>query len=364
VDERRVLTLTHDPGLLEELLRLAAAAGCELHRAPDPTSARQAWSAAPMVLLDEDAARSCARAGLPRRDGVVVVSHGEPALSLWQHAMACGAQHVIALPSAQAWLVNALSDASEGVRRQGPVLAVVGGRGGAGASVLAAAVAVAALTQGERVLLVDCDPLGGGLDLVLGAEDVSGLRWPELTLSGGRVPAASLHAALPAAPVGADGGLSVVSCGRSGPSPAPNAVAAVVQAGRRAGETVVCDLPRYPTEAARAVLDVADLTVLVVPAEVRCCAAAARVAEVLAERGPDVRLVVRGPSPGGLSADDVGRALSLPLLTSMRPEPGLARALDRGRPPGRGRGPLAVAAREVLDVLHGLVGSRAAGVAR
>jgi hypothetical protein len=49
-------------------------------------------------------------------------------------------------------------------------------------------------------------------------------------------------------------------------------VASVLDAGRRAGETVVCDLPRYPTEAAVAALEVADLTVLVVPADVRSSA--------------------------------------------------------------------------------------------
>jgi hypothetical protein len=35
----------------------------------------------------------------------------------------------------------------------------------------------------------------------------------------------------------------------------------------------------------------------------------------------------------------------------MRPQPGLAAALDRGVVPGRSRGPLASAARQVLAVL-------------
>ena len=64
-------------------------------------------------------------------------------------------------------------------RRRGAAVAVVGGCGGAGASVLAAALAVTAVRHGGRALLVDCDPLGGGLDLVLGAEHVAGLRWPD-----------------------------------------------------------------------------------------------------------------------------------------------------------------------------------------
>ena len=86
------------------------------------------------------------------------------------------------LPDDELWLVNVLTEAAEGPQQAGPVLAVVGGRGGAGASVFAAAVAVAAVRDGERALLVDCDPLGGGLDLLLAAEDVAGLRWADISV--------------------------------------------------------------------------------------------------------------------------------------------------------------------------------------
>ncbi len=361
MDDRSVLVLIGDDELLDDVLRLAAAASCEVHRAADPVAARPGWSSAPLVIVDEPAAQRCAGAQLPRREGVIVVIRGEPPGTVWEHAMSAGAQHVISLPEGESWLVGALCDAAEGFRRQGSVLAVVGGRGGAGASVLAAAVAVRAVADGDPVLLLDCDPLGGGLDLVLGCEDAAGPRWPELTLGGGRVPAASLRAALPAPAVGTtaagDRLLSLASCGRSGDGPHPDALRAVVDAGRRAGETVVCDLPRHLTEAALAVADGADLTALVVPAEVRSCAAAARVAAILAERGATVGLVVRGPAPGGLSADDVACTLALPVITAMRPQPGLARILDQGQPPGRSRGPLATAAREILHALRASVGS-------
>ena len=122
---------------------------------------------------------------------------------------------------------------------------------------------------------------------------------------------------------------------------------------RRAGETVVCDIPRYPCEPAAAALDIADLAVLVVPAEVRACAAAATVVALALRHGVALQLLVRGPAPGGLTPDDVSRALDLPLLAAMRPQPGLAGALDRGAVPGRSRGPLATAARQVLAALDG-----------
>ena len=134
----------------------------------------------------------------------------------------------------------------------------------------------------------------------------------------------------------------------------------MLDAGRRAGETVVCDVPRYPTEAAVAALEVADLTVLVVPADVRSCAAAARVAAVVAEHGcPSTGLVVRGPAPGGIAPEEVATALDLPLVAAMRAERGLARMLERDEAPGRTRGPLATAATSVLDALRTAAAGRA-----
>lgn len=357
----RGLVMMSDPELLDAVLRLAAAAGCELHRVLDAAQARPHWTAGPLVLLDAPAAQHCAAAGLPRRGGVVVAARGAPPSDVWRHAVAVGAEHVVSLPDAESWLVATLTEAAEGRRRGGGVLAVVGGRGGAGASVFAAAVAVTAVREGHRALLVDCDPLGGGLDLVLGAEDLGGLRWPDIGVGGGRVPASALHAALPAPSVGRHGGgeLGVLSCDRSAHGPTPAAVTSVLDAGRRGGDTVVCDLPRYPTDAAVAALTAADLTLLVVPADVRSCAAAARVAAVLAEHGGAAGLVVRGPSPGGVEAQEIARALDLPLLAAMRPEPGIARALEGGEAPGRPRGPLAGAARSVLAQLRTVTGAPA-----
>jgi hypothetical protein len=101
-------------------------------------------------------------------------------------------------------------------------------------------------------------------------------------------------------------------------------------------------------------LETADLAVLIVPAEVRACAAAATVAARVLRYGVALQVVVRGPAPGGITPRDVSRALDLPVLAAMRPQPGLGGALDRGAVPGRFRGPLAIAARQVLAVLDGL----------
>lgn len=350
--ERRCLVVAEDPDLLDALLRLAAAADVEAQRAVDAADARRAWARAPMVLLDRAGAARCRSAGFGRRDGVVIAVTGEPVAEDWRAAVALGADRVVELPRGEATLTGMLADLRERstAGRPGRVLAVAGGCGGAGASVLAAAVATTAARDGTGALLVDCDPLGGGLDLLLGLEQAEGLRWPGLTVGDGRVRAASLHAALPQAVSGRTR-LSVLSCARSAHGPDPSAVTVVLEAGRRSGDTVVCDVPRYPTDAALAAIGGADLAVLVVPAGLRATAAAARVLEVLAEHAATVELVVRGPSPGGITPDEVAGSLGLPLLHAMRAERDLAGALERGRAPGAGRGPLATAARAVHDRL-------------
>lgn len=378
---RRPVVMMAPGDLADEVSRLAAAAGCDPHRVTGLAQARELWSGAALLLLDVESAQASAGTGLPRRDGVVVVcAEGDP--QVWRTAVAVGAQHVVELPAGEAWLVGALADAMEAPADPGRVLAVLGGRGGAGASVFATAVAVAVAESGRHAMLVDCDALGGGLDLALGAEQLDGLRWSGLTLGGGgRVPATALHAALPTPSLRGGGGLTLLSYDRpdydrpdyhrpdydrpnyersdydradrdrddSGPDAI--AVRTVCDAARRAGDTVVCDVPRYPCEPGTAALETADLAVLIVPAEVRACAAAATVAARVRHYGVALQLVVRGPAPGGITPRDVSRVLGLPLLAAMRPQPGLGSALDRGSVPGRSRGPLASAARQVLTAL-------------
>lgn len=351
MDQTRPLALVEDEDLLDDVLKLAAAAGCDLECAADAAAARQSWHRAPLVVLDAAGAGACDRAGLPRRDAVLLVTAEPAAQHLWEQAVDIGAERVLELPGAETWLVNALADATEApAPTTGRAVAVMGARGGAGASVFAAALGLTALRTGHNALLIDCDPLGGGLDLVLGAETEQGLRWPDMQLRTGRVAASSLHHALPTRTRG-NARLTVLSGARKGVSPAPEAVAAVLEAGRRAGETVVCDLPRVPDQAAQAALSRADLTVMVVPGEVRACVSARLLAERLSDFGVTASLVVRGPSPGGLTPDEVAKAVGRPLLAAMRPEPYLPQSLDRGDFAPRPRGPLTRAARATLAEL-------------
>lgn len=345
----RPLVLMTDDALLDQAQQFAAVAGCELDREFDLVGARRRWGEARLVLLDPAAVHTCLNAALPRRTGVIVLTTSVQSPDFWHQAIEMGVEHVLTLPADEHKLLATFEDAAEPAGPTGQVVAVLGGRGGAGASILAAATALTALQRGNNVLLVDGDPYGGGLDLVLGIESDTGIRWPSLQ-GRGRIPGAALRAALPGRTAG-EARLSVISCDRDGPGPDPDAMSAVIEAGRRIGDTVICDLPRQLTGAAATALQRADLAVLVVPAELRACAAARRVADAVREHGVRLHTLVRGPSPGGLPAAEVAKAVAAPLLTAVRPEPCLDRTLERGHLRPRPRGPLTTAATAILNAL-------------
>lgn len=332
------LLVCADPALRDDVLRLAATAGCELAVETDVSSARRVWSSAPAVLLDSDLAPTCLSLGLPQRPGLVLLVRGPAGEQIWQQAVALGAGQVLGLPDAEPLVVDLLADAADERDAHAVVVGVVGGRGGAGASTLAAALALTGARRGYEALLVDADPLAGGVDLLLGREGEAGLRWPDLTGSRGRIPATALAAALPR-----PHGLMVLSWDRRAtPAVSPEAMSAVLGAAVRAADLVVVDLPRRPDDAAQVALERAALVLLLVPAEVRACAAAARVAALTASYCCDLRLVVRGPGPGGVDAQLVAGILDLPLAGTLRTERRLPSAQERGEPPARhGRGPLA-----------------------
>jgi secretion/DNA translocation related CpaE-like protein len=346
VGTRGILTVLAEPALRDEVDRVAAVVGVRVvHAGSASPVSRKAWSAAAAVVLDEKAVSRCTYPGLPRRAHVIVVTGTEPAPVTWAAAIEVGAQHVLRLPAEECDLVRELADASEsahGNSGRGDVVAVIGGRGGAGASLFAAALAEVATDP----LLVDLDPWGGGIDLLVGGETTPGVRWPDLALQGGRLNWSAVREALPR-----HRGISMLSGTRHGFELDARAVDAVVDAGRRGGVTVVCDLPRRLTDAAQTALDTADLVVVVTQCDVRACAATATIVPVLIGINPNVGLVVRGPSPSGLRADEVAATAAVPLLASMKPDPRLAEQLEHGGLRLRRRSALAAAARRVLAVL-------------
>jgi secretion/DNA translocation related CpaE-like protein len=332
------LIATADSLLLDDLLRLAAAADAQTEVARDAEAAGTAWLGPPLVLVGQDLANDIASREPSRRPGVVVVAADGDDASVYRAAVGLGAQHVAVLPDAESWLVDMFAAATEPPGPPAVQVCVAGGRGGAGASVMATMLSLAAARRGVRTLLVDADPFGGGLDLVLGQEAADGMRWPELTGRRGRLSSAALYESLPKV-----GELSVLSWDRgpTEPIPAP-AMRSVLDAVGRGFTFVVVDLPRYLDPAAIEALQRCTAALLVVPAEVRAAVAAHRIATGVCRHAPDVRIVVARPAPGGLTPETIAHAIGLPLAGVLDRDRRLAAALEHGDLPGfRARGRVA-----------------------
>ncbi len=281
-----------------------------------------------MILVGDDAARGCQ--GTARRPGVMLVGRDPGDPDVWRRAVEIGAEYVLRLPDSEGWLVDQIANAAEGVGRPALTVGVIGGRGGSGASTLACALAVTAAGSGRRTMLIDGDPLGGGIDVLLGGETSEGLRWPDFARSKGRVGGGALEESLPSLH-----GLRVLSWGRDDEVIVPpQAMRSVLAAARRLGGVVVVDLPRKVDESMAEALAQLDVGLLVVPGELRAVAAAQRVASSVRTVLEDLRVVARGPYTAGLDEHWVAQALGLPLVGDLPPEAGLSSGQDSGAPPG------------------------------
>jgi secretion/DNA translocation related CpaE-like protein len=261
---------------------------------------------------------------------LVLVTDADPPAADWAAAVELGAERVAVLPADEAWLLSRAARAALRPVERGRLAVVSGSCGGAGTSTLAATLALAAASRSEGALLVDADPYGGGLDLLLGAEREEGLRWPELAGLRGRVSGDALLAALPETT-----GVHVLAGSRDSPCAVPDeALVAVVEAGRAAGRPVVVDLPR--DKAGTDLLEEADLVAMVVPARLRA-ACAARLLVGSDGDGPGrwsrAQIVVRR-LPGGLTADDVADLVGREVLAELPHDRWAVSRGERGEPPG------------------------------
>jgi hypothetical protein len=219
-----------------------------------------------------------------------------------------------------------------------PVLGVVGGSGGVGASTFAAVLAAVA----GRATLVDIDGSGGGIDVLLGIEHVAGARWSGLRVGGGRLDPALLRDGLPRW-----GPVSVLAADTE---PAAAAAAQVLDAAATLGPVVV-DLARTPSALREAAVGRCALVLLFAVADVRGLSAARAVAGGLA--GAPTGLVVRR---GGVPAAEAARLTDTPLVAAVTAAAGLREpGLDARRPPRA----LARVAAGVLDAVCSRDGGRA-----
>ena len=332
-----VLLLTSSTALHDAVVALCAAAGVEAQVCADAGPALASWSGADLVLVGADAASSVASLAPPRRPGVHVVGL-VVADEVFRSAVELGAESVLGLPEGAEWLADALADVGER-SSPGRTVGVVGGSGGAGATTLACALAQWHAARAPT-LLVDADPLGPGLDRLLGMEDLAGVRWEGLVETAGRLGARALRESVPRRDdlgvltwTGLRRRLDVATARR------------ILPAAVRGHALVVVDLARHGPGVLAELVDRCDDLLVVTPATVPGLAATAR---LVAELGRTARagLVVR---PGALSDADAERVTGLPVVAAVGDQRGLRASVDRGLGPLAGRGPLARAARDLLS---------------
>jgi len=322
-DVRDVLVVA-SPGDVEDVI-LSAVAAQDLRAtvATDLDTVAARWSESAIVFVEDCHAAQVAERALPRRDGVYVIGGDESVLAAWSTPL--GAR-VIPLPDGVAWLGAVLDEGSS--RAGAPVVAVMGGCGGVGASTLAAGMAVAGTSGGRHTALVDVDALGGGIDLLMGVEQTGGWRWPKLRGADGYV--GDLRDYLPHV-----GDVSVLSMSREGVTDlAREPLAAIVHSLRRSHSLVVVDVGRSLAPASREAVRLASHRFVVVTGSVRGLAAAGQV--LRAHQVDGVEAVVRQRRGAATDHGVVVDVLGLDVVARLPDDPKLAAAAERGDVPFRG----------------------------
>jgi secretion/DNA translocation related CpaE-like protein len=291
---------------------------------------------ASLVLADETRLAEAVSAAGRRSGPLHVLARGPVPDAVYRRALDAGAVSVVAVPEDLPRLARILADLDR--PRQGRLVAVTGGSGGVGASVLAAAVALRSVGRaplapdGPSVssLLVDLDPDGPGLGRLVEGPVGPGVSWSDLVGLEGRLAASELRGSVPTA---SEIGLLTWPDDRVlEVSQAP--VGEVVAAATRGHDWVVLDVPS-PAGGVLAGLT-CDLVVVVVDGSVTGVASAVRRLARLRGTGHPVAAVVR-TRRGSASPDDVARVLDLPLLGELREDRRLREHLDLGLGPLRGR---------------------------
>jgi len=208
-----------------------------------------------------------------------------------------------------------------------------------GASTLAALVA-RTLSRTTSTALVDLDRAAGGVDVVVGIEDVDGARWPDLRGAGGDVRGADVVALLPRW-----GACAVLSADRTRPEPVdPGVRLDVLHALACEVGALVLDLDRVTVVDGDAPLAACDAVVVVARPDLRSVAGAVALRSRLDEAATTCGLVLQGGGPAGLGAADVADATRLDVWHVARRDRSLAARAERAGPAGRGPATRAAAA--------------------
>lgn len=306
----RALWAGPDAALRELVADHATAAGLELVDEADPGPiAVQLMDAAALVTAPGTAGFRSRGASVAAGMPPLLVVTGEQVVttSAWRSALASGARALLQLPADSEQLLSHLSELSR-PRSDSTVIGVAAGHGGAGASSFAARLAAAARPDGP-VVLVDGDPLGGGLDLLVEHGGAAGVGWSDLEGLGSQ-DGTALREGLPVVDE-----VALLVAG-DGPGPQASALSRALTALAPGGGTVVVDLSASLVAAAAEHL---DRLLLVTTATDHAVRATARRLDIWPLPAGLVSVVVRRQGP--LHPGDIAADLSLPLAAAFRDSP-------------------------------------------
>lgn len=347
-DTAPILIAVGDPIVHPEATHLAAATGRPLIDAHSPADITRHHSRAFAVLIDDE--NLPALTGLPERHGVFHLRSDTTGGTTDKAPP--GVTDSFALPAEAADLLGAIGKlalraatgvASARTATTGTVLTFIGAAGGAGTSTFAAAVARTASTEVQPVI-VDAHRYSGGIDLLLGVEDVVGARWGDLDIGQGSVDRSQLRQALPVTKDGIGvltGARTVVPEAAGISRVAAGDLDRVVTALGTGGLTVV-DAP------ADGLPNRCDHAFILAPAEVRAAAAAALIAAECRGANIPVSIVLRHRGWSGMTAEEMENVTSTEVVAEVKHVPKLVRAVEVGGLPARLPRSLTAAARTIL----------------
>lgn len=250
---------------------------------------------------------------------------------------------VLILPHAAEELLGLARAANRVLRAK--VLGVVGAAGGVGGSVFAACLARVGAESGLTTALVEGEG-NPALSALLDMTYSPGLRWPDVPAAGAEP--GHLTASLPRW----ENVRLLIGDDRLSPG-IPNSEAALTAVAQM-HDFVVLDLQRQDV-ASGVTKRWCDSVLVVTTSGVPAVSATRALCATLTTE--DVHLVVRGPSKGGLTPEELSRSVGVNIVTYMRAERSLPASLERGLTPGdHRRGPLLRAARSTLGDLGVLEG--------
>lgn len=230
-------------------------------------------------------------------------------------------------------VIRVRKDDAAAVSERGRVVAVLGARGGAGATFLATNLAGALGRAGTKTVLADLDTVFGDVAAALGIPPDSELPTiADLAHVSREVTDEHLDRVLHDSAAGFQVLLAPPEPLERGALEATS-IRGVVEALRARFGAAILHLPRGLDDWVRRAIELADDVLLVVTPDVLGIRSAKRVADALRALGlgERLRLVVNRAGRGEVVPEDAGRVLDLPFAGVLRSERSVERAQNRGQ---------------------------------